>query len=189
MEHPDPLLPWYVNETLSPAERADIDGHLWLCPRCRAEVAWLKSLREQMQRLDRADIPSAFGRARVLRDIERRPRHRWLPVALAATIALAALPPILLVDRFGGDAPIVPLGEQRSDGGVLLQIRFVPTASEAQIRGALRDVGAALIDGPSAIGVYRVRLVAVKSAETAAIESAIERLRAQTSIVEHVVRE
>lgn len=188
MAHPDPLLPWYVNETLSSAERADVEGHLWLCPRCRAEVAWLKSLREHMQRLGRADVPSAFGRARVLRDIERRPRPRWLPVALAATIALAALPPILLVDRFGSDAPIVPLGEHRSDGGVL-QIRFVPTASEAQIRRALRDAGAILIDGPSAIGVYRVRLTEFKPAETAAIENAIERLRAQTSIVEHVVRE
>lgn len=188
MEHPDPLLPWYVNETLSPAERADVEGHLRLCPRCRTEVAWLKSLREQMQRLGRADVPRAFGRARVLRDIERRPRARWLPVAFAATIALAAIPPMLLIDRWGGDAPIVPLGEHRSDGGVL-QIRFVPTASETQIRGALRDVGATLIDGPSAIGIYRVRLTEFKPAETAAIENAIERLRAQTSIVEHVVRE
>lgn len=189
MEHPDPLLPWYVNETLSPAERADVEGHLRLCARCRAEVAWLRSLREHMQRLDRADVPSAFGRARVLRDIERQPRRRWLPVALAAAIALAALPPILLVDRFGSDVPIVPLGEKRSDGGVLLQIRFVPTASEAQIRRALRDVGATLIDGPSAIGVYRARLTAVRPVDAAEIENAVERLRAQTPIVEHVVRE
>lgn len=40
------LIPWYVNDTLEPAERDRVEAHLSACPECRAEVALCRELVE-----------------------------------------------------------------------------------------------------------------------------------------------
>jgi hypothetical protein len=62
-----------------------------------------------------------------------------------------------------------------------VQIQFEPTATEALIRTLLQEVGATLIDGPSALGVYRAR---VEKAD-----AALAKLRARAEVVKHAASE
>ncbi|HEX7638139.1 MAG TPA: zf-HC2 domain-containing protein, partial [Burkholderiaceae bacterium] len=68
---PDPhvavqqLLPWYLTDRLSPAEREQVEGHLAACPQCRAEL----ETERQWQRLPAAagglvDVEDGWARMR-----------------------------------------------------------------------------------------------------------------------------
>jgi anti-sigma factor RsiW len=48
-KHPEKLLPWYVNDTLTDDERRGVEAHLKDCERCRSEVAYLNTLRSQVK--------------------------------------------------------------------------------------------------------------------------------------------
>jgi hypothetical protein len=73
--------------------------------------------------------------------------------------------------------------------GAVLQVRFRATATEAQMRAALQEIGGAIVDGPGALGVYRVRLQGERPASAADIEQAVQQLKQRTDTVEHVARE
>jgi hypothetical protein len=71
--------------------------------------------------------------------------------------------------------------------GAVLQVRFSPDATEARIRALLQDTEAVFVDGPSATGVYRLRLTTEPAGEEI-IARQLARLR-ESGIVEHVARE
>ena len=72
--------------------------------------------------------------------------------------------------------------------GVVLQINFSPNASEVQIRKLLQSVDGSIIEGPGAIGIYRVRLnLETKNEEQ--INESIAALRSHHDTVIHVARE
>ncbi|MGH8747072.1 MAG: hypothetical protein ACREUK_11355, partial [Burkholderiales bacterium] len=77
---------------------------------------------------------------------------------------------------------IEPLGE-RAPAGVVLQLRFDPAASEARIRALLREHDAVVIDGPSALGVYRVRLRGLQAGDPATASKALADFRAAHGVV------
>ena len=159
--HPDELLPWLANGTLAGAERQAVEAHVATCERCRRELAWLGTLRSGVAELENAHAPGEFGLNRLLRDIRRQPQHaerrHWLAPALAASLAVIALQGVLLAHFWTSPENIAPLGRVMLDADVL-QIRFDPRATEAEIRDALQTTGASLIEGPGALGIYRVRL-------------------------------
>lgn len=131
-------------------------------PVARAEEA-RPSLIDRVTRLER---PTWFDSAPVWR------------VAAAAAFALLAAQTLYLA----GDGPTVGPGAgyetAGGSGGAragahIAQATFAPEASEADLRAALRAVGARIVDGPSALGVYRLAF------ETeAARESAVSTLAA-----------
>ena len=59
-DHPEELLPWYVNGTLSPEERQRVEAHLDQCPSCRGEVQALRSLRREIKGVT-SPIPMITG--------------------------------------------------------------------------------------------------------------------------------
>jgi len=74
-EHPVLLLlPWYLNGTLSIAERQEVDEHLQQCRKCRNELEALSSLAGKMKS-SWAHQPAASTelRSRVLSQISRGP--------------------------------------------------------------------------------------------------------------------
>ncbi|MGL4766759.1 MAG: hypothetical protein ACRCV6_01555 [Formosimonas sp.] len=80
---------------------------------------------------------------------------------------------------------ITPLsGEQTTApaGMALLQVTFLPTANERDIRATLSQVEAQIISGPSALGVYVLAL------PLASLERSQSFLRRQSKIVESVSR-
>ncbi len=65
-------------------------------------------------------------------------------------------------------------------------MRFAPEATEAQIRALLNEVGAYLVGGPGALGVYRL---ALEERGPDAVERAASRLRRREAIVREVRRQ
>lgn len=190
--HPDELLPWLANGTLAGAEREAVETHLATCERCRRELAWLESLRSSVAEAGIVQAPGEFGLNRLLRDIRRQPkiaeRRRWLAPALAASLAVVALQAVMIAHLWTRPAHIAPLGRETLDADVL-QIRFQPRATEADIRDALQAIGANLIDGPGALGIYRVRLEPGVSGRPMETSQAIEILKSHPNVVSQVVVE
>lgn len=192
VHHPDDLLPWLANGTLGGAERLEVEAHLATCERCRRELAFLESLREGVAGLEGAEAPGEFGLKRLMQELRRRPqaaaRRRWLAPALAASIAVIAIQSAMLANLWTRPEGIVPLGREMT-GAVVLQIRFDPRATEADMRTALQAVGATLIDGPGALGIYRVRLSAGVSGQSMDVSQAIASLEARKGVIAQVVAE
>jgi Putative zinc-finger len=180
--HPDALLAWFANGTLEGTERAAVEQHLRGCARCRDEVTFLEALRRGVKALAVAEEPGELSRKRLLRDVraERRGGGAWWRPALAAAAVIIVVQSVVLANLWWREPGISPLGGPRT-GGVTLQIQFAPTATEAQIRSLLQEVGGTLIDGPGALGVYRVR---VEKAD-----AALAKLRARAEVVKHVASE
>ncbi|HHO68050.1 MAG TPA: hypothetical protein ENK12_03365 [Gammaproteobacteria bacterium] len=188
-EHPDELLVFHVNGTLDAEERAQVEAHLADCPRCREEVEFLRALRSSMQASAADAEPDDMAWPRLQRAIRKektgqRPR-RWLPAALAASLLVIAVQAVMLIGERAPDSRYTLSGA--GPQGVVLQLRFQPQATEAQIRDVLQRVDATLIDGPGALGVYRVRLAAATDA--ADLARRIAWLEQQTAVVSHVARE
>lgn len=189
-QHPDDLLPWYVNGTLAPTEQERVKTHLRDCDRCRQEIALLEKIQARVKS-DRPEAPTGFGLNRLLRDIHKEPsapaRQRpWWQPALAAAAVIILVQGAVLMNLLSQPEPIVPLGGPAAEG-VVLQVRFHPEASEAQIRMLLQQARGNIIGGPGALGVYRLRLD--DTAGETAVERTINELRAQQEIITHVARE
>lgn len=108
------LLPWYVNGTLAPHERAAVESELAACPRCAAELEELKRLHETLHQIDAdAPGPSEHLFARTLARVDEQhaeerletPLQRWwngLPAfgRAAAFVPVALAIAFILVARF-----------------------------------------------------------------------------------------
>ena len=186
--HPDELLPWYANRSLGESERAAVEAHLSGCERCRAEVEFLAALREQVQRAPAAQVDEV-GLQRLLRQVRReraRPQRR---LALAAAAAVVIVLQSALIGWLATREPgIEPLGGP-APAGVVLQLRFKPSATEASIRSLLQAHHAVVIDGPSALGIYRVRLQGLNADDAGAVRQALADFRAARGVVAEAERQ
>lgn len=190
------LLPWYVNGTLSEAERQRVESYLESSAEARQELAFLEGLRGRVKDMDYGNTPGEMGLKRLQREIARdRPAAHhaartapgwWRPAAIAASLVIAIQAGILMQTLTGG-GDIVPAGGEIE--GVVLQASFAPDATEAEIRALLQAVDGSLVDGPGEIAVYRIRLNDVDPEDAAAIERALAALAARSDIVTHVGRE
>lgn len=196
------LLPWYVVERLDSTERARVEAHLADCPRCQADVAWQLKLRGAPIEADaagdvehglaamlsrvasepRAAAPAANGEASAASgtasSTERAKRRRstswwrWaFALQFAATLGVALLlfvpQPVENVYHALGAAPAASAN---------LIVVFRATATEPQIRQALRASDAQLVGGPTVTGAY---LLGVAPAQRA---RALERLRSAPAV-------
>ena len=193
------LLPWADGDHLSDAEAARVAAHLSGCARCQADMAWQRRLRDAAagteSSLDvppaadavdrgwaalrgRIDADAATGRSKPLLPVRHTPPWwsgwRWI-VALQSTVivGLAALVVVMLPR----DAAYRALGSPGRAGDASIVVVFRPEASEQQIRQALRDSDARLVDGPTVTGAYLL------SAAPAQHAAAIERLRHEGAVL------
>ncbi len=184
------LLPWFANGTLDEPERSSVADHLSTCGACRSEVESLhqvgRAVREQP-----ADEGSEAGSldeilARIVHDGDAPPRKtpvlRWLLVAEAAAIVILVI--LLLVpdsSRVAGDPqPFRTLSaesETVTSGAGLLRLVFAETTTERQLREIVQSVEARIVDGPSPVGAYTIRIT-----KTRDVAPALERLRADPSV-------
>lgn len=155
-QHPTELLPWLANDTLEGAERNAVARHVEECAECRAELKLLQSLRTTVQSEARPEA-GELGLQRLLRDVRKMSvsKPRWLlPAALAASLVIA-VQAVMLLQMAPREPRYAPLSGPASSEGVL-QVEFMPDAREADLRELLRASGVRIVDGPSAVGLYRL---------------------------------
>jgi hypothetical protein len=91
-DHPDILLAEYVDGTLPPDARAEVDAHLLGCDRCRREIELAEEARGALLALPQAPAPEGLLLA-VRRRTGRRPTRpatRWVAGVAAAAVLVAA---------------------------------------------------------------------------------------------------
>jgi len=197
------LLPWYDGGSLDAAEAARVAAHLGTCARCQADMAWQRRLRqaaaqapavaETYETPSDADRGWAALRGRIDADAVRgrlakpvptaratapswRGAWRWV-VALQSAAIVGLLAALVVIAPLSRDDAYRALGSASSASDASIVVVFRPDASELQIRQALRDSDARLVDGPTVTGAY---LLSTASARHAA---AIERLRGQSAVL------
>ena len=182
----DELLPFYVNGTLSAADRAWVEGYLDEHPSARAELQWYESLRTRL----REDVPavsSEIGMEHALRRIRtespaaqgaRRPAapsplerlRGWLAAivpqpmlrpafasAMAVVALQAAVIATLVVER-DDPSEVRALRASVVEKGPYLKVNFKADARETDIRMLLVEVHGSLAAGPGQLGDYYVRV-------------------------------
>ncbi|MFO7593813.1 MAG: zf-HC2 domain-containing protein [Pseudomonadota bacterium] len=161
-QHPEELLPWYVNGSLPEHEMREIDAHLAQCPVCEREAALLRAMRDEA-RENAGDVPAEFAWQRLRRDLHRNDdragvkRSWWAPSLAAAAVLTIAIQSVMLYTMTERDDGYGLAGDRVQSA--TLQVKFNPDATEKELRGALQAAGAEIVTGPSAMGVYRIRLV------------------------------
>lgn len=180
------LLPFFVNGTLEGEEREMVRAALQKDPELERERKALSALRERIK----ADVPSyspgKIGLARLMREIDQeasRPRSTtrryWVGTGVAAAlVAMAFL--VLPTDRPGDE-----LYEQASGayGEGALIVTFRPDARQGAIDSLLVENGLVIVDGPSALGLYRLNADAGVD-----LQNMIDRLASASELIESVER-
>ena len=163
------LLPWYVTDRLDADERAAVEEHLGTCATCREDLEAELRLVTSVSRMPLAADPgwtelrrklSAGPRTPVIRQHRPwPPRLGWLLAGQAAIVALAVVA-LLPRSRPAPEraAPYRTLGSATtaSEGNAI--IIFRPDTSEAALRETLVGADSRLVDGPTASGVYVLRI-------------------------------
>ncbi len=192
------LLPFYVNGSLTAEERARVERGLNEDSRLREEAVALNRLRSAMQAQEAERSPGAFGRARLMRDIDRmadrhlvdsvrgnpeRRRTSPFPSVLAAAVVAGVF--ALGVGWFSqtDTAPyqLASGGDVVAVQGPVLTVAFRPDATEAQIAALLRELRLGIVAGPTSIGLYRV-----EAGASADLTELAARLRAVPDVIESV---
>ncbi|MFO7602841.1 MAG: zf-HC2 domain-containing protein [Gammaproteobacteria bacterium] len=189
--HPEDLLPWYVNGSLDAAEQQQVEAHLLTCTVCQREVALLRQMRHQVQ--ENIETPATeFAWQRLRRDMRATGaaapqwRQAWRPAMAAAAALVIVIQSVLLFH---------PDGEGRYDlagdghTGVLLQVKFNPEATEQAMRTTLQQVRAEIVAGPSASGVYRIRLLDGAKASAEEQQEALATLRGHRHVIDYLQRD
>lgn len=180
------LLPFHVNGTLSPDEKAEVEAWLAHDDTARAEAEGLAAIRADMQAED-VTSPGEFGLARLMRDVGREQaagggappqatQRPWLWQAVAA-LAVAGFLGQTFWTQILATRPGVPGGFQMAGApavvtpvpappaiplaaapvGGFLTVAFAPDATESAIRELLLSQGLEIVAGPSALGLYTLR--------------------------------
>lgn len=189
----DLLLPWYVNGTLNSEEQKEVEAYLARSSHARDEVELLRALRQQVKDEAIENSPGELGLQRLKREIKQeqaagdRMAGRtltvasfWRPLAVAACLAVVIQAGIMIGLPGGGDGEVEVAGGQVAMAPAVIQVTFAPEATEQEIREVLQSAGASIADGPTALGVYGLRL---QGEGEPAIEEALANLRARGDVV------
>ena len=178
------LLPWYVNGTLGKTEVARVEAHVRECPECARELEQCRTLAREVNKAS-ADIwqPSATHLTDLMRQVEstnatvKSPRGPgvWLKNALAwldltpgparwalglQSALVLTLAIVLLVQP--AERPVYQTmsseAPQPSSDLPMFKMVFADDITEKELRGLLQSVDGEIVAGPSAIGVYTVRI-------------------------------
>lgn len=174
-----PLIPFYLNQTLSPEEIKAVEAALIEDAQLREEFFHWMGVRQELRSIDRA---CAAGRppadpARLLPKLKKRttlyipfrkasarylrlPAWAWQPaVVLIVALQLLALGLFvagLHVEKGGGYRAM----SAPQEGASVVQaynVIFQPEATEQQIRTLMLAYRAQFVEGPNRIGLYRIR--------------------------------
>jgi len=179
------LLAFYINGSLDKAEHQALEQALAQDTTLQAEADFLHALRRGIQARDLA-TPGDLGLKRLQRDLHRQQRtatgRAWRWATMAAGVLLI-LQTAMLIDRPTTPDLYAPLSGPQVAGNIL-QLSFVPAAHVADINAVLASIGARIIAGPGASGLYRIALPRHVDAD-----KMVAKLKTRADIITYVARE
>jgi hypothetical protein len=171
------LLPWLAAGTLEGDELALVQEHLHACERCRADLAWQRSVRAAGQPAPALDADHAFTRLRLQlgpqearTTVAARWRHAfaandhgwWRCVALLQLPIIAVLA-LLLARPSERGADYRTLGASAPARASLVVV-FRPETPERELRRIVQAHGARVVDGPTVTAAYLLDVPAERTA-------------------------
>lgn len=158
------LLPWYVNGTLDGEEESRVRRLVETDAQSARDAEILRRVRDVV-RSQEFGSPGELGLRRLQASIHNEPggrdfssgtgRVRWWRPALAAAAALViVIQAVMLLNLWRQPGEYHPAGAEPERP--VIQLEFVPGASEEQMRRLLTRLDVEIVAGPSSVGVYRV---------------------------------
>jgi len=205
------LLPWYANGTLSVHERHLADAHLAACSSCRAELAELQSMREQLRAASvEQTAPELFQAVRtkigagaaqqaadrnsprsdpagligsVARGLRALLAPQWAPAAALALVLLQSAALLWMNQRMTGEGQISSRG--LSLAATQIKLSFQPASAEKDLRQLLGEIHAHIVGGPTPEGEY---IIEVPTTDAARVAQKLATLRAREDLVRSAER-
>ena len=186
------LLPWYAAGTLDARESQQVEAALANDPELAARYEWVRAELEQETHVSEAagepsgrDVTALFAKIDALPAQKSRssidlgariaeflaalsPRTlAWSAMAAALAIVLQAgfLASFVLKERSAGGYETASVPANVSGEGSYVLLRFQPQASAADVANFLETNKLTVVGGPSAGGLYRVRVAPTKLAK------------------------
>lgn len=186
------LLPFYVNGTLSRAEQERVEGALLANPELREELDILSKLQTEMKAMELAQSPGELGLKRLQKSFrtetsvdtskntaanDNSVKVGWKFAAVAACLLLV-VQTLVFVPEWNEDRDLISAGGSViQPHGRLYSVTFAPDAREEDIRALMLSINGRFVDGPSALGVYRLSVPGVQ-------DDVLKKLNARLNIVE-----
>lgn len=187
-QHIIELLPFWVNGTLSQDERDMVEAAMAQDPSLRQEAEMLSLVRATMQEQSDVQSPGDLGLARLRRVIEDSPqqvlegRSRTRRYFLSFSSGLAAALALLaVVSNFRTPDDVYELASSNDDAANIV-VSFRPDVTQASMASLLQRHELVIVDGPSAIGLYRLSPLDPE----ADLEKLAGMLRSETGVFESV---
>ena len=158
----DEVLVAFVRGRLPEAEAARIAALAAERPALAAEIALARGIADDVDAEAAGPGPGALGWARLARALDTevhpaRPPARRPSWQMAAAAAAAVLVwQVVAVPLLPGPEPRYLPASAGSAAGAEIVVAFVPGATEAELRELVRAVGAEVVGGPSAVGLWRL---------------------------------
>jgi hypothetical protein len=186
------LLPWYAAGTLDPRESQQVEAALAADPDLAARYEWVRAeLAEETHVSEAAGEPSGSDVTALFAKIDALPAQKsrssidlgahiaeflaslsprtlaWSAMAAALAIVLQAgfLASFVLKERSAGGYETASVPANVSGEGSYVLLRFQPHASAADVAIFLETNKLTVVGGPSAGGLYRVRVAPTKLAK------------------------
>lgn len=202
------LLPWYVNGTLDPEDKARVEAALANSAELREELALLRSVNAAVvASTDDMPEPDPNGFARLMARIDAEPVRRavpakprgagffarvsgmfemsWKPIMTAAALLIAVQAGAIVAligERAGTEKSYsTASGGANQAAGARFLVTFSDQATLAEMRAALEAADVAIVKGPTADGHF----VVVAEGDAAKASAA---LQSNTRIVTQVER-
>ena len=186
------LLPWYVNGTLTGADRDRVEAALRNEVHAASWLAWEKATQAAVKQDPAFDIADDRGLARTMQRVRATAVHkapaaatqswlarltesfRWSP-ALAVACGLVAVQFAVITQLWStkGEeaeyAAVRAMAARAHANDAYIRIVFKPESTEAELREAIRAIQAVIVSGPSQLGDYYVLLTKDASAKALAV--------------------
>ena len=181
------LIPFLVNGSLDPEERTQVESAVEEDAGLQGEVVFLEELREGVRHSTEVPELGDLGLARLKQSMRKQRRQQWLRPALAWAAGLALIVQAALLfqgSEWNQERGARLAGAAHAD----LQVQFAPDATQGDLQVWLRNVGARIVDGPSAAGLYRLELEPRPASEEA-WAALLQEFESRDDLVEFVERE
>lgn len=190
MDREDQILE-YVQERMTALDRATFEAELKADPSLLAELKVVQAVRADLNAETAELADPAGGWARISSSIDAQaapvaaandnhaPMRQWLQMAAAAVLAVGVWQLAVVPNLGDSDVPYQTVSEEAD--AAILQIIFQPDAPFGDIAAVLAELEGSLVDGPSAVGVVRVRFK-----DNALRDKALAGLAARTDLVADV---